>query len=694
MNFIKPISLTFFLVYSYFLLAQDLNTNGRLEKLDEDTAKVSVLLDLSKESLFTDATLALKYGTEAKNISIALNYPNGEGLALKAMGLANYYQGNYVEVILNWEQGLAIFEKLDNKLLIANLLSNLGAVYNNQGDDVKALELYFKALTLADANNDVGRKITTLNNIGLVYSKKQGSENIALDYLFQSLKLSETKQDFFGIGTASINIGEVYYNLDKIEEALIYLNTALEAFRKENSPHESDALTLIGKTFLKQKEFTKAIDYQEQSYQIAKKLGGQLEMAKALIAMAETYDNWGNPNRAIKYYNEAIQISKKLGVKYEKLSSMEGIAHSYTELNDYKTAYNYLQQAMILKDTLFSEKNQGQLNVMKVKYDMQNMTKENEILKKDIEIRVERNKTQRAVIFFMLLGFVVTTIQILLLFRANKQKRKANDALNEKNILISSQQKEILDSIVYAKRIQFSALPHIEDMGKHVSDIFVLFKPKDVVSGDFYWFAEVENQLVITVADCTGHGVPGAFMSMLGMSMLELIVTKEYITQPDIILKKMRKAVVKALGQTGSANEQKDGMDMSLCSINLESLEMQWSGANNPCLLIQDGELRDLKPDKMPIAIYIKMDKYTLHTIQLKKGDIIYLISDGFHDQFGGPENRKFMSKNLKNLLVEISSRPMKDQQEILDLTITEWMKGHGKEYHQTDDITIMGIKI
>jgi len=295
--------------------------------------------------------------------------------------------------------------------------------------------------------------------------------------------------------------------------------------------------------------------------------------------------------------------------------------------------------------------------------------------------------------------------------------KEAEEEISKQKKQLEEIYKEVSDSINYATRLQSAILPDINILHKHVAECFILFKPKDKVSGDFYWFASVENQLVITVADCTGHGVPGAFMSMLGMGMLKEIVVKEYITQPDVILKKLRKEVIKALGQTGASGEQKDGMDMSLCSINTETYKLQWAGANNPLYIVRKNltgfetrghaplfeirghaplllGLEEIKGDKMPIAIYDKMDKFTLHEIPLKKGDIIYLTGDGFSDQFGGPKGKKFMSKNLKELLLKISAEPMKTQHEILDKTITDWINGHGEKYEQTDDITIMGIKI
>ncbi|MBN2683244.1 MAG: SpoIIE family protein phosphatase [Bacteroidales bacterium] len=306
--------------------------------------------------------------------------------------------------------------------------------------------------------------------------------------------------------------------------------------------------------------------------------------------------------------------------------------------------------------------------------------------------------------------------------KATMEIREKNEILNQRNEEIISQKdeiesqrnlvveqkehleeihREITDSINYAKQIQTSTLPDLNLLKNSITDFFILFKPKDVVSGDFYWFAEEEDKIIIAVADCTGHGVPGAFMSMLGIGILKEIVVREKITQTDQILNELRIEVIKALSQTGASSKNssssktlRDGMDLSLCIIHKKSNILQWSGANNPCMLIQNGEFTEIKADKMPIAFYEKMDKFSVHEIPLKKGDIIYLTTDGFIDQFGGPNGRKFMSKRLKELLVEISPKPMNEQNEILDKTILDWMNGYYEHYEQTDDITIMGIKI
>jgi serine phosphatase RsbU (regulator of sigma subunit) len=280
------------------------------------------------------------------------------------------------------------------------------------------------------------------------------------------------------------------------------------------------------------------------------------------------------------------------------------------------------------------------------------------------------------------------------------------DRVTEQMNLIAEQNREIKDSIIYAKKIQSAILPGKEILHEHLKEHIILFKPRDIVSGDFYWFAEVEKKLVIAAADCTGHGVPGAFMSMLGTAFLKEIVVNEYITHPGVILRKLRKEIVRSLQQQGEVGEQKDGMDIALICIDSNSLTCQFAGANNPlyvirkqenkkleeniCLSEKNYDLYEFKGDKMPISIYLKMDKFTTCEFQLEKDDQLYLFSDGFADQFGGNKGKKFKYKPFKQLLLEIAEKPMPEQKEILDQTFEEW-KGI---YNQTDDVMIIGIKL
>jgi len=271
-----------------------------------------------------------------------------------------------------------------------------------------------------------------------------------------------------------------------------------------------------------------------------------------------------------------------------------------------------------------------------------------------------------------------------------------NQELGHQKKHIEEIHKNVSDSITYAKRIQEALLLKDNRANAILGNHFILFKPKDVVSGDFYWATRINNLLFFTVADCTGHGVPGALMSILGISFLNEIVRKKEVIIASEVLAQLRIAVIEALQETTEVGTPKDGMDLALCILNLDTLEMQYAGANNPIYFLSKNskELNEIKANKMSVAISENMQPFTNHIIQTKKGDIVYLATDGYQDQFGGQEDWKFLSKKFKELLCDISHKPMAEQKEILTKTIEDWIYGNGKKYDQTDDITIMGIQI
>jgi serine phosphatase RsbU (regulator of sigma subunit) len=264
------------------------------------------------------------------------------------------------------------------------------------------------------------------------------------------------------------------------------------------------------------------------------------------------------------------------------------------------------------------------------------------------------------------------------------------DMVTRQKNVIERSHGEISASIDYARRLQNSILPSPGLLNTRIKDHFVVYMPKQRVSGDFYWWTQIEDHVVITAVDCTGHGVPGAFMSMLGVSMLREIVSKEYISHPGVILRRLRKEVVHALKQTGAFGEQKDGMDMALVSINVETLNCQYAGANNPLYLVREGVLTEYMGDRMPIAIHHSMDRFKTHEFQLQPGDHLYMFSDGFVDQFGGPEDKKFKFSQFRQLLVDHSTLPMKEQKKIIIQAHHDWRGG--KE--QVDDIVVLGLEI
>jgi PAS domain S-box-containing protein len=264
--------------------------------------------------------------------------------------------------------------------------------------------------------------------------------------------------------------------------------------------------------------------------------------------------------------------------------------------------------------------------------------------------------------------------------------RKFNEeAIRKKN-------KDITDSILYARTIQDAILVPKEEIAKQLSDFFILSKPKEIVSGDFYFYKETKNGVIIAAADCTGHGVPAGFLSMIGNAFLNEILGADDSLSPAKILDQLSEKIIKSLNQNRTDSESKDGMDIAVLRLDKENSSVQFAGAQNALYHIYNGNLNEIKADMFPVGINDTntLTPFTNNTIKLNKGDALYIFSDGFHDQFGGPDGRKFMKKQMKELLLSIQDKKMSDQEKILDKTFTDW-KGRT---NQLDDVLVIGIRI
>ena len=309
--------------------------------------------------------------------------------------------------------------------------------------------------------------------------------------------------------------------------------------------------------------------------------------------------------------------------------------------------------------------------------------------------QLEQIEKQKLITYFFLIALVLISGIAYVIYLNYRNKKKANFILEEKNRLITMQRdqiayqkKHITDSIEYAKRIQKAILPSLELFSDKI-DHFVLYKPRDIVSGDFYWVDRKDDIQIVITSDCTGHGVPGAFMSMLGVSLLNEIIKSKNITRPDLILNSLRENIISSLKQFEVKSEVKDGMDMTALVIDYKNNLLEFAGANNPLIIIRDGILQSYKGDKMPVSIHDSMEPFSLQTIELKKGDAIYTFSDGYPDQFGGPNDKKFLIKNFKELLMQVHHLKMYEQGEKLNEVFEEWRK----EVEQVDDVTVVGIR-
>ncbi|MCX6334795.1 MAG: YfiR/HmsC family protein [Bacteroidia bacterium] len=363
------------------------------------------------------------------------------------------------------------------------------------------------------------------------------------------------------------------------------------------------------------------------------------------------------------------------------------------------------QEVQVQKDTLIRQK---------AKIDLQISMMDQQLIKigeqeDRIKIQLATLEKQKLILWFVIFALALVSFLGYYIYRSYKIKKEANIRLEEKNRTISMQKdeieqqrdlaaaqrdqiayqkKHITDSIMYAKRIQTALIPSLELFSDKLEH-FVLYKPLAIVSGDFYWVSKLENKQVIIVADCTGHGVPGAFMSMLGVTLLNEIVNNKHILMPDQIIENLRQGVIKSLNQVAEEDSIKDGMDISVCVVDFNKNTLWWAGANNPLYLVRGNELVHYRADKMPASIHYRMQPFTLHEIELQKGDAFYVFSDGFSDQFGGPNQKKFMSHQLKETLVTLAGSTMLHQAEKLSGIFEEW-RGDSP---QVDDVTFIGVR-
>ena len=457
-----------------------------------------------------------------------------------------------------------------------------------------------------------------------------------------------------------------------------------------------------------------AIEFALKALNLQEKMDDKPGLVDSYLTLGKAYRKNNEQQKAVQAIQKAIEIATPIGIKRQIIEANKELARSYYKLHKFKEAYDYFNIYANLKDSILSENTQKQIAEMQTKYETEKKEADIKLLNADKALQEKEIRQQRMVIIGFVVGFVLILIFSIIIYKQYRDKRRANILLaqqkeeismqrdeieKQKEIAehqrdeITEQKREIDDSIRYAKRIQNAVMPLAENISKYVSEIFIMFKPKDVVSGDFYFVKHIEtsNVVVIAASDCTGHGVPGAFMSMLGLTFMNEICTKPEVQHSGEVLNLLRTYIINSLHQTGKTGEQKDGMDISLIVIYPDKKKIEFSGANNPLFLIRNDELIEYKGDRMPVGIHDKMDtSFTTNEISYHENDRFYMFSDGFADQFGGPKAKKFLYKNFKQLLLSHHTESMVEQKNIYEKTSVEW-RGN---IEQIDDQLIIGVKM
>ena len=657
---------------------------------------------IAKEALaFEDHKLSL-YKT-----SQSAFFKRYKAISNNCLGIVQSCQGNQTTALDYFNLSLKINQEVGDKKGISSSLGSIGNAFKDQGNYSRALENYFGALKLTEELKLDNLSAIHLANIGNAYQALYEYQK-SLDYYFKALHLAEKMDDKRGIAIDLGNIGMVYMHLKEYNKALEYYFKSLEmAESMDLKLHIVNILGNIGNMYEKKKEYPKALEFLQKALVKAQEISDKGGMARLKGSIGSIYVEQKKFKDAELFLKDALALAIEVGDLNTIKDQHQSLSKLYNLKNDWELAFKEYQLFISTRDSLFSQENtknslRSELNFEyekkatadSVKHISERKIKDTEISLQQVQLKQE--KTKGYALYGGLALVLVFSVFMVNRFRVtNKQKEiielKEIETQKQKHI-IEEKHKEITDSINYAERIQRSFLASDELLKENLNDYFVFFQPKDIVSGDFYWASKLKNgQFALTTADSTGHGVPGAIMSIINISCLEKAVEEQKLTEPSDILNHTRIKIIERLKKDGSAEGGKDGMDCSLICFDFKHKKLTYAAANNPVWIVRAEQLLEYESDKMPVG---KHDKdtisFTQHSIDIQTGDVVYALTDGLPDQFGGPKGKKFMYKQLKDLLVSIAQLPMLEQQDILKTALNNW-KGN---LEQVDDVCVIGVRI
>ena len=665
-----------------------------------DSIRFKAVDDFIWEHMYENPDTAFSIAKNIFDENRKTMYPKGLALLLRTMGASFVLRGENDKGVFYYSLSSEITKLLKDDDGFASSSNGLGIIYSREGNYSKAIEEYLFSLASYERMNDKDGISIAYNNIGLNYERQAQFEK-AIDYYMKSLKIKLEIGKPLGIAQAKINIGNIFISLKKYDSSLKYFNDALEIQKElNNSTVEATIINSIGIIYQEQKKYDAAVGYFMKALVIRNKIGDKYGANDIRNNLAIINNIQGKYPKAIEYalesYVAAVEMQNLELVK----QSAQTLSSSYEKSGNTNDALKFYKIYNSYKDSVYNKENTEKSIQAELKYEFSKQAEKENLVREKQELeQKETVKRQKIIRNFLILGFVLLLIVAFLIYRNLKQKQKANNKLQNayieievKSNLLEEKNKEVFDSIKYAKRLQEAILPNNEFIKKLFPESFVFYKPKDIVSGDFYWFEHWGNKKMFAAVDCTGHGVPGAFMSIVGYNLLNQAINEHGLTKPNLILNELNKGITKTLKQTFEDSAVKDGMDIALCCYDEKTNVLEYAGAFNSLWLIRDNAIVEIKADKQPVGLFLgeELKSFTNQEIPVQKGDVFYVFTDGYADQFGGPKGKKFKYKNLQSILLANTSKSMAEQKAILEKSITDWQGS----LEQIDDILIIGIKI
>jgi len=672
-----------------------------------DTNCIEAYIKISEAIYLEDVENGISYGKKALQLLSDNQKESTKKTLLK--GQASYilcsiylYKGIMDSAIIYGNEAITIFKKYKKEKELAETLIILGSVYDYQARNEEALKNYSDAQQLFEKVNDTAGIALSFNNLAIIYYS-QGDRDIAIGYFEKAIELDKKIKNYKELIWSTNNLGNIYLKKKKYEKALQLFREALSYDNKvENRNGLAYTLKNLGNYYLEINNLDSALFYHKKDLELYTELKGESGIALSHTNVGRVYFKMNDYAKAKKYGEKAYSITKELNLAIRTFEVAELMKDVYQKTNEYKKALEFTNLWYSLRDSMRNANSERAAlrQRMQSEYDKKEAIN-NEQHKQALKLADEREQKQQIITISVTSGLGLVVVFLLFVFNRLKVTRKQKSIIELAHSDLEEKNREILDSINYAKRIQAAILPPDKLVKEYLQNSFILYLPKDIVAGDFYWMETVKSPfeggqgdvILFAAADCTGHGVPGAMVSVICNNGLNRAVREYGLTSPGKILDKARDIVLEEFDK--SEDDVNDGMDIALCSLNVSSSsgayrELQYAGANNPLWIVRNEEIIEYKGDKQPIGKFDNPTPYTTHTIELQKGDTIYIFSDGYADQFGGEKGKKFKAANFKELLLSVQKEDMQTQKEIINKAFAKW-KGN---LEQIDDVCVIGVRV
>jgi serine phosphatase RsbU (regulator of sigma subunit) len=652
------------------------------------------------------------YYNRALSEFLGNNNSNRAGIVLYKLAQVFNLSSNFKAALQYANESLEKLNDTGDQSNLANVYALLCDIQSKMGLKEKAINNCITSLKIYDEMGKMQGKARLLNSIGNIYLEIRQLDK-SKQYFSEALEIAQSQNDRVVIARSLNNLADTHLENNELDSAFYYYDQALN-IQKDDSDFREQAATdfRIGKAYIKANNKKEALHYLNETLKYAQQSPDLELRAKVFSELGNLYSNSGNLHVAISYLKRALADAQRIEADPILQSCYNNLAKYYDRLGEKENALVYFKLYMLHRESMFA--NQSALKIAEVEalYNLDKKEKEIELLKSENKVKDLEARSRKLINIVLITGLIFVIGFSVIIYRQYRIQNKANvvlsmqkeaidrqkheielqrDNIKESNLVLEDKNRQITDSIEYAKRIQFSLLPDAGKLKKVFPSSFVIHLPRDIVSGDFYFLHENGKSKYIAVADCTGHGVPGAFMTVLAHSLLHQIMSNGRDLSTDEIFNELDHKINLNLNQHGISLSPMEGMDMGLFKIECEKNIVYYTGAKIPAYHYNQKEIIQVTPDRNSLGgVGNSGKKFSSKSVSYQPGDTLYLATDGYQDQFGGQNSRKFMKMHFRNLLNEVAGLPLATQQEKLVSIFNAW-KGNN---NQTDDILIMGIQL